>query len=374
MLQNHPIAPATAAQGTDVPVTEKSRRKSLPAILLKGFAISLRSIVLPLIYCGLTLTEVPAQPPAPAPLPDSAVIAPSPALAATTTQDATIAAVTRFTQNYVQAFNAHKLDDVLALWRPAGEYVDVTSGTRTSGKADLKAAFGEVFKNSPQVQLTINIQTIRPVTKDVLIVEGLVSTSAPDADLQVTNYEAVLVKEGDAWLLDSVKESDAVGGQAILKSLGWLVGDWRDETDDISIESSVRWSSQEAFLIRSYKVRIGEEISHEGTQIIGWDANQKTVRSWNFESDGAFGEGIWTLNAGEWTIRNIMTLADGTKGSSRQIIRPESADAYTVEAVGREVAGVPLPSTGEIRVVRVGDGDAAEAVTTGSTPPSVPAK
>ncbi|MBA4030235.1 MAG: hypothetical protein C0478_04985 [Planctomyces sp.] len=342
--------------------------------MLKGFASSLRSTVLPLIFCGLSLTEVLAQPSAPAPLPESAVIAPSPAPTATTTEDATIAAVTRFTQNYVQAFNAHKLDDVLALWRPAGEYVDATSGTRTSGKADLKAAFGEVFKNNPQVQLTINIQTIRPVTKDVLIVEGLVSTSAPDADLQVTNYEAVLVNEGDAWLLDSVKESDAVGGQAILKSLGWLVGDWRDETDDISIESRVRWSSQEAFLIRSYKVRVGEEISHEGTQIIGWDANQKTVRSWNFESDGAFGEGIWTLNAGEWTIRNIVTLADGTKGSSRQIIRPESADAYTVEAVGREVAGVPLPSTGEIRVVRVGDGDATEAVTTDSTPPSVPAK
>ncbi len=264
-----------------------------------------------------------------------------------------LAIVTSFSEKYGQAFNAAKIDDLIALWRATGTYEDETDGLVVTGHAALKEGFGNLFKDNPGLRIIANVQSVRPVTREVLMFEGIVTTTAPESDATVSSFEAVLVKEGNQWLLDSVKESATVEGKAMLQNLAWLVGEWRDDNQDVSIETTVRWSSQQAFLIRAYKVRVGEEISHEGTQVIGWDAQQKTIRSWNFESDGAFGEGLWTLASGEWTIRNTLTLADGTRGSSRQILRPESADAYTVESVGRELGGVPLPSTGEIRVIRV---------------------
>lgn len=330
-------------------------------------------------------SELFAQPPvAPVPVvPVPAVpvpVAPAPAVPTLTAPPGTVPGapavapaskepkdvVAGFNVAYSLAFNQQKLEDLGSLWRVNGVYSDETTGVEIKGRDQIQQSFAEIFANNPKAVLNIHVQAIRPVTQDVIIVDGIAITTVPDEDPISTDYEAVLVQENGKWLLDQVKESESISGPAVLQGLGWLVGNWQDDSEDVTIRTSVRWSSQKAFLIRSYHVSFQDETTYEGTQVIGWDPNQKTIRSWNFESDGGFGQGVWTQHGSTWTIRNTMTLGDGKTGSSRQIINVESDDAYTIETVGLVIGGVPFPSLPEVRVLR-NDGDDSEAATTSTT-------
>ena len=57
----------------------------------------------------------------------------------------------------------------------------------------------------------------------------------------------------------------------------------------------------------------------EGTQVIGWDPAAGTIRSWMFDSDGGFGEGIWTKNDNTWIVKFSQVLPDGRKASATNI-------------------------------------------------------
>ena len=52
-----------------------------------------------------------------------------------------------------------------------------------------------------------------------------------------------------------------------------------------------------------------DRIDMAGMQIIGWDPAAKQIRSWVFDSDGAFGEGVWNKQGNRWYIQSTGTLA-----------------------------------------------------------------
>src|SRR5262245_5674158 len=60
-----------------------------------------------------------------------------------------------------------------------------------------------------------------------------------------------------------------------LSELAWMVGDWVDQDDDATIESSVDWTKNGKFLRRMFRVIPRDGATHEGMQLIAWDPAEK---------------------------------------------------------------------------------------------------
>jgi len=137
-----------------------------------------------------------------------------------------------------------------------------------------------------------------------------------------------------------------------LKVLEWMIGEWVDEGEEMTITTVCRWTRNRSFMTRSFKVSTADGRELEGTQIIGWDPAEKRIRSWLFDSEGSFGEGRWTQDGNRWIIRSAQVLRGGERASSINVITLVDENTLTWQSTGREVDGEMLPNLPEVTVVR----------------------
>lgn len=273
-------------------------------------------------------------------------------------------------RRYVVVFNSHDPDKLAALWTPDGVYVDKATGQRTEGREALAADFRTLFEASPAVQLSGEIEGVRLISDDVAMVDGTTVTLAPDEEPNASAYSAVFVRRDGKWLVDSVHEQPLPTPESprqALEPLAWLVGQWRDAGDASAVETTVRWSPSEAFLLRSFHLQREGEEPMEGTQVIAWDPRAKQIRSWTFNSDGSFGEGVWTRAGAEWLVRTTQTLADGRAATATQVITQVDDATATVQTIGKEIDGSPEPNSEPVTVTRAA-APAPEEATAASAP------
>jgi uncharacterized protein (TIGR02246 family) len=264
--------------------------------------------------------------------------------------------VEKFLQGYVEAFNKHQSEAAAGFWTPQCVYVDRATGERTAGRAAILADMVKLFKENPGIKIAAEITAVRFVRPDVATIEGRSTSFIPDTDPTTTEFSTLITKEGDRWLIDSVQETSIptpASPSSALRDLEWLVGDWVDDSPGITVSCSVQWAANRSFLVRSYKVQRDKEEPWEGSQIIGWDARNKQIRSWTFDSDGSFDEGVWSKHGETWSVVLSRTLENGGIATGTQVIKKMGADTYTVQLVAREIDGEPAPSTEVIKVVRV---------------------
>lgn len=265
-------------------------------------------------------------------------------------------AVRKMAQAYAQAFNENDAKAVAAFWTESCVYVDRESGDRTEGRKAIQTDMEKVFKEHPKVRLTLDFDTVRFLKPDVATAEGQATVIFPDQDPSTSVFSVILTRQESTWLIDSAYESNVPSPATpydALKDLEWLVGQWRDVTEGVVVETTVRWSANRAFLLRSYRVQIGDEDPSEGTQVIGWDPRKKQIRSWSFDSDGSFDESTWIRNGEEWLIRMARTQADGAAVSGTQVLKKVNPDTITVQSIARDVDGEPMPSSRPVTVTRV---------------------
>jgi hypothetical protein len=148
-----------------------------------------------------------------------------------------------------------------------------------------------------------------------------------------------------------------------LEELAWMVGDWVDQDEDATIESSVNWTKNGKFLTRSFRVTLKNGAPHSGMQLIGWDPAEKTIRSWTYDAEGGFGEERWRRSGDRWTIRTKYTLPDGKRGSATNVMRRIDDNTYTWRSVNRIVGGALQPDIDEVTVVRKPTAEEAEGTT-----------
>jgi hypothetical protein len=137
-----------------------------------------------------------------------------------------------------------------------------------------------------------------------------------------------------------------------LDMLDWLVGDWVDENENVSVEFSCHFTKNGAFLVRSFSILNAKNVSMSGMQLIAWDAAKEAIRSWTYDSQGGFGEESWTQSGNRYTIRCKYTLPDGGTGSNIQVITFIDNDKFTWKSVSREIDGELQPDTDEIVLIR----------------------
>jgi uncharacterized protein (TIGR02246 family) len=258
---------------------------------------------------------------------------------------------------YVDAFNAKDAAALSQHWSENGAYVRPSDGQRLVGRQAIQKEFEATFADQPEAVLAVKVHTIRFVTSDVAIEEGTATvTSLPDTIPTRTDYTAVHVKRDGQWQIDSIRETElpAPGESASdrLAELAWLVGEWIDQSEDDSVETSVTWTKNKSFLSYNFKVATGNVDELEGTQVVGWDPIAQTIRSWMFDSEGGFGEGVWSHEGDRWVVKFKQILADGGTASSTNVYTYLDNDSFTWQCIGREVNGEFLPNVDPVTLVR----------------------
>ena len=168
--------------------------------------------------------------------------------------------------------------------------------------------------------------------------------------------------QGDKWLLDSVEEMPLPqpgSSTDALKELEWLIGDWVDESGDIKVSTTFRWTANQAFLLRSFQVAEKDGVTMSGTQVIGWDPNAKEIRSWSFNSDGSFGESTWSRNGDNWLCKSTQTLASGDSASGTYVLGRVDNDAFTMQLIGHELNGEPQAAGPTVKIIRAAQQNAS---------------
>ena len=105
-----------------------------------------------------------------------------------------------------------------------------------------------------------------------------------------------------------------------LTQLDWLVGEWVDESPDALVGTSYRWTDNRRFLLSEFTIQIGGRAAMKGSQRIGWDPSAKRLRSWVFDSEGGFGEGVWSKSGNQWIAKMTGVTSDGKTASSTNVI------------------------------------------------------
>jgi uncharacterized protein (TIGR02246 family) len=259
-------------------------------------------------------------------------------------------------QSYVSAFNSRDVEKLVDHWSPEGVYTSQTTGEQLVGHEALKQEFATILGEAAEIRLEVTTESIEFVSPNVAIESGSAKVIRAEAEPAESNYSVVYVKRDGKWLIDRVSEEEELppppSNFEHLKQLEWLVGNWIDQSGGGMIKTSCYWTRNQNYLVRSFTATVAGRINLTGMQFIGWDPAQEKIRSWVFDSDGGFAEGLWSQSGERWLVKIKATLPDGKAASSTSILRPLGASRLGWQQVNRVVDGELLPNLDEVVIVR----------------------
>ncbi len=262
-------------------------------------------------------------------------------------------------QEFLDAFHKGDARALAGFWAPDGDYID-QAGRQFKGRPAIEKMYEKAFAAQKGGKLTITVKSVRMVTSDVAIENGLTEvTPADGGPPAVAQFSAVLVKKDGTWYFESVRESPAQPPSNFrhLEDLDWLIGDWTSgsekEEKGEAMRASYSWAENQNFLVSSFATTLNGIPVVGGTQWIGWDAVDKQVRSWSFYSGGGFGEAVWTREGNKWTIKTTARTADGKKASVTNVLTRVDADHATWQATHLTVDGKEMPDSPPVKLRRI---------------------
>lgn len=258
-------------------------------------------------------------------------------------------------RSYEDAYNQGDLESFKDLWAEDATYIYPDSGEVVEGREAILEQFATKFHNNDKSLIEIEIDTITFPKNNQAIETGTAKLKKGGELLKQTTYKATYEKKDDQWLITEVREVESIDPPSQyenLKELEWLIGEWIDEDEDIKIESESKWDKYKNFITQHFTVNVEGKLELEGRQVIAWDPRKEQIRSWIFDSDGGFGEGIWRKKGKNWIVEASHTAPDGRRSSAVNIYTPLNQNSYSWESTGREIGGELLPNVDPVKVVR----------------------
>ena len=258
-------------------------------------------------------------------------------------------------ERFVELYNAHDAKTLTSLFADDAELVQ-RDGTRFVGSEELQAAFENSFAVNPKSKISLTIESLRFIAAGVAIEEGRLTWYPDGVEATVESvYRVAHVKRNDEWLMAGARtiDEDVLSNYEYLRDLEWLVGDWIDEDSDAVVGTSFRWAPKRAFLLRGFSVKSKGQVVLSGTQRIGWDAQKKQFRSWTFDSEGGYVEGIWTAVGDGFVIRSSGYNSDGLAVSGTTRFDREGKDRFIWSMFNR-LRGSEIMPDARVTIVRKG--------------------
>jgi uncharacterized protein (TIGR02246 family) len=255
---------------------------------------------------------------------------------------------------FVQEYNR---GDVKALATRFSEDAEVVEadGKRYRGRALVEERLAATFAASPGVKLALSADSIQILSPDVAKEEGRTTVTHARGAPETRRHTALLVRRDGRWLISSIREEPepAVPPQERLKDLEWLVGEWVDQGSDAHVRVSCAWSEDRNFLVRTFRVNMQGKPALTIYQRIGWDPLAKQFRSWEFDSEGGYGEGRWSHDGDRWIIRHSGVRPEGVVGSATHVMIRERSDLVRWASLDRSVGDQAEPTEQNYVMVRV---------------------
>lgn len=253
-------------------------------------------------------------------------------------------------------YNAHDAKGLAALFADKAEMVD-EDGKLVKGRDAIEAEFAQQFQDQPDCTMRVDVAEVRVLTPHLALEEGTARCAGgPGEPEEITNYTCVHVKTDGKWQLASVTDFAAVPEDLTpheqLQQLSWLLGEWIDESSTSNVHSICDWDDSGNFLLTHFQVQIAGQVSMTGTTRIGWDAVAKQFRSWVFDSEGGFSEGVWVPQGDEWIVKTTGATAHGEMCSSTNVYRILDNDTFTYQSHDRVVDGQVTEDIAELVIKR----------------------
>ena len=256
---------------------------------------------------------------------------------------------------FVKAYGEGDAKSVAALFTTDAEYVD-EMGNVFQGRAAIQESLKVFFAENPGCKLSMNIDSIRFIGPGVAVEDGTTAITHPEGETSADSlYTTVHVKTDGKWLAASVRDHAPKNRRlhrSQLQQLGWLVGDWVDEGDDSIVHFSCQLVDNGNFLLRKFSIQVAGQEAMSGTQRIGWDPLTGKLRAWIFDSEGAYSDGLWHQAGDNWVLKSTGVTADGQTASSTSIYTFVNDHTMTWQSVHHEIAGVQLPDSEVVTIVR----------------------
>jgi uncharacterized protein (TIGR02246 family) len=269
-------------------------------------------------------------------------------------READKAAIEKLIQRSVQAFNDRDAAAIVANWTAEGEYMR-NDGQPIRGRAEIQEGYADFFKTL-KGKSKVDVQTdgLRFTSADTAVSEVTLRLKNEQGEVIASSWRNTwLVREGGKWKVTMVHEWDRDDGlDSSLKELEWLVGTWHVADKGREVTTVYEWDENKTFIRGKYKVKEGNKVIESGTQMIGKDNAAGAIRSWVFQSDGGFGDGLWTREGKKWSVNFYGVTADGRELTATAIYIHVDANTYTWQSVDQAVDGSPIPDTKPIKVTR----------------------
>lgn len=262
----------------------------------------------------------------------------------------------KLADDFANAFNVGDAKAIVLRFAPQAEMVDL-DGNVLQGRDAIGEFYAKTLKREPRLNVAVEIESLRFVGDGLAIEDGHLTFFNEDHErILRSRYTVVHTRDDGKWLIASSREvvnpNDRLPPHEHLKQLAWLVGDWVEEGGDSLVSTSCRWDESQNFLVSEYTVKVRGRTTMSGTQRIGWDPLTRQIKTWNFDSDGGYGEGYWSRDGDRWLVKLTGVAADGRSGAATQIHARQNDHTRTWSAVDRVFGGEPLPDIEQITVVR----------------------
>lgn len=255
---------------------------------------------------------------------------------------------------YTLAYDSANARALADLFADDAEMIDEL-GDRIPGREMIEGFFRAVFRDRPSATITIVPASRRFLSPDVAFEEGRTFVKIPGTDPPSSrHYTVTYVKRGDRWQYSVVREEleNIATPHERLLELGWLVGDWMDESPDSLVYSTCRWTADGNFLLRDFTIRVQGKPVMTVNERIGWDASRRQIVSWVFDSEGGHGTGCWSRGDNDWVIKSTGVLPDGRIATATHVLTRVNDHSARWASVERTVADRVVPDHVEYMMVR----------------------
>ena len=120
-----------------------------------------------------------------------------------------------------------------------------------------------------------------------------------------------------------------------------FLGQWSGEANKLKIDVSAKWNSTKTFLRRDFKISSAGKPVFNGTQEIGWDPATGHIRSWMFNDDGSYGDGLWSLEGTAWMVLSSRVLSDGQISKATHVYKFPDKNTMVWKSIRGSIDGQP---------------------------------
>jgi uncharacterized protein (TIGR02246 family) len=261
-------------------------------------------------------------------------------------------AIDTLIKEQVQAFNNRDAAAVAANWTADAHYLR-NDGDPVRGRDAIQKGYAEFFKTlkgKPTVE--VQVDDLHFLSADSAVSEVTLRLKNEQGEVIGSSWRnTLLVREEGKWKVAMVNEWDRDNSlDDTLKDLEWLIGTWRMESKDRDETTTYEWDETKTFIRGKFTVKQGDKVVESGTQTFGKDNAEGGIRSWVFQSDGGFGDGLWTRDGKKWLVDFSGVSAGGKKLAATVVYQRVDADTFTWQAVQQTVDGQPVADTLPVKV------------------------